>query len=775
MNLEEYKNDNLLIITPSNSKMELLDRNTNFLLNIKYMTKSEFINHYYYSYDLKTISYLISKYNYDIDVAKVYLKNMYVIDIENVYKSDKLNFLKELKKELIANNLLYFDNNFKKFLKDKKVIVYKYNNLEKYEKELFSNYLIIEEKSKSINTSVVRCSDITSEILYVISEIDKLVTNNIRLNNIYLTNIDNEYLYLLKKMFTYFNIPLNVDMKSSIYGTKLVKDFLNTSKFPSINNNVTYKLISVLNSLSLLEDDPNYNMFLIDKLKNTYLDNIKYKDAINIVDLNTYSFNDDDYVFVMGFNNELIPRTVNDEDYISDNIKDEVLLYKTVEKNTLERENTIRVLSNINNLYISYKDKSNFNSYLPSTLISDLGLEVVDFNELDLYKSNIYNKIRLGEYLDKYYKYGEKNKYLSTLVNRYNINYNTYDNSFTGINKENFIKYINNYLKLSYTSLNTYNNCSFKYYINYILKIDPFTDTFSLFIGNLFHYIFSIMYKDDFDLDKEWDKYLEKRKLTLSELYLLSDLKKKLIDAIKIIEMQEEYSNYKNVLCEKEINIKLNKNIDIVFTGKIDKIIYKENISDTYFSLVDYKTGSINTDINNMKYGIDMQLPIYLYLLSNSNLFTNPIYTGIYFQRVIYPSYKWDSKKDLVSLKQDNLKLMGYSTDCQERLEDFDTSYKESKYIKGMKVKSSGDFYSSSKVLSDDDIYNILKYTDKVINETSDSILDCKFDINPKVIDRSKSCDKCNYKDVCFVNNKNYIYLDKVDNLDFLGGDTNEN
>ena len=65
-----------------------------------------------------------------------------------------------------------------------------------------------------------------------------------------------------------------------------------------------------------------------------------------------------------------------------------------------------------------------------------------------------------------------------------------------------------------------------------------------------------------------------------------------------------------------------------------------------------------------------------------------------------------------------------------------------------------------------------MKYTDKIINKTTDDIIDAKFEINPKVIDRKKSCDKCNYKDVCFVNNKDYVYLDKIDNLDFLGGDT---
>ena len=52
----------------------------------------------------------MNKYNYNLDVAKVYLKNMYVIDTNKDYKSSKLNLLKELKIDLISNNLLKFNN-----------------------------------------------------------------------------------------------------------------------------------------------------------------------------------------------------------------------------------------------------------------------------------------------------------------------------------------------------------------------------------------------------------------------------------------------------------------------------------------------------------------------------------------------------------------------------------------------------------------------------------------------------------------------------------------
>ena len=76
-------------------------------------------------------------------------------------------------------------------------------------------------------------------------------------------------------------------------------------------------------------------------------------------------------------------------------------------------------------------------------------------------------------------------------------------------------------------------------------------------------------------------------------------------------------------------------------SGYIDKIMTYQNISDTYFSIVDYKTGCIDTHIETMKYGLHMQLPIYLYLIQKSNIFDSPIFTGIYYQNILfsYPTY----------------------------------------------------------------------------------------------------------------------------------------
>jgi len=106
MNFINNIQDNTIIICENSYKKYLLKKfwETKIFLNVKFFTKKEFFCEYLFKYDEKTISYLVNKYNYKVDIAKMYLDNLYFVEDKN-YKSNKLNFLVKLKRELIDNNL----------------------------------------------------------------------------------------------------------------------------------------------------------------------------------------------------------------------------------------------------------------------------------------------------------------------------------------------------------------------------------------------------------------------------------------------------------------------------------------------------------------------------------------------------------------------------------------------------------------------------------------------------------------------------------------------
>ena len=97
--------------------------------------------------------------------------------------------------------------------------------------------------------------------------------------------------------------------------------------------------------------------------------------------------------------------------------------------------------------------------------------------------SDYANKILMCDYLDDYYKYGNINANLNDLLATYTNSYNTYDNSYKGIDNFDSIN------ALSYSSMNNYYKCAFRYYLANVLKVDIYNENFSQYIGNLFHYI----------------------------------------------------------------------------------------------------------------------------------------------------------------------------------------------------------------------------------------------------------------------------------------------
>ena len=153
-----------------------------------------------------------------------------------------------------------------------------------------------------------------------------------------------------------------------------------------------------------------------------------------------------------------------------------------------------------------------------------------------------------------------------------------------------------------------------------------------------------------------------------------------------------------------------------------------------------------------------MQLATYLYLANHR--FENAHFAGFYLQYILNKL----SKSDDISKKESNLKLVGYSN--TKYIASFDKTYQNSSLIKSLKVKNDGSFYSTSKVLTDSQTTNLIKLADKKIKECIHQILEADFKINPKNIDgKNVGCEFCDYKDICFMKNKDVAYLEKCENF----------
>ena len=121
-------------------------------------------------------------------------------------------------------------------------------------------------------------------------------------------------------------------------------------------------------------------------------------------------------------------------------------------------------------------------------------------------------------------------------------------------------------------------------------------------------------------------------------------------------------------------------------------------------------------------------------------------------------------EKMLIDIKRDSLRLQGYSNSSSEVLEMIDEEYQNSSVIKGLRMKSNGEFYKTAKVLSNKEMEELTEVVEEKIDKCIDNILEGNFVINPKVYKGNNiSCQYCNFKDICFMTKSCEVVIGGLD------------
>lgn len=790
MSYIDYIKDDTILVIPSSIKENVITTITKEkpLTNIKYISLEELRRKIIFDYDEKAIFYLMNKYNIKYDVAKIYLDNIIYV-CESDIKDIKVTKLLDIKKEIEENklNIISMYNEYK----NKSIIVYGYHFISEFDLKMLkklSNKVNVVAISNSDNKHkyIYEFKTIKEEVEYIFEHIASLLNKGICINNIKIMGLTNDYYGIMKRYSEIYNIPIMLPNEGNIYSTEIGNYFIqninDNNVFENIKNKVDgsednidiiNKLINICNKYVWSNNLLEVKDLIIHDMKNTKLKTKELKNSIKLISFDE-EVKDEDYIFIMGFNYGSIPVIYKDEEYLSDKLKMSLGLSTSVVKNKKEKEYIISKIKNIKNLMITYKLSNNTESYTISNLNDELKLEIIKENKLFYTYSDKANKIKLASNIDKLVKFGVKEKELSLLYSNYkNINYLEYKNNYTKINREEFKEYINNELSLSYSNMDNYFKCGFRYYLNNILKLNPYEETFMTILGNLFHEVLSKAFSDDFDLSKEYNNFLDKQIYEFSnkELYFIKKAKEDLKFVIETIKKQYQYTSLNKAMYEEKVCIDKSNSVKVTFNGIIDKVLYEEKDNNTIVCIIDYKTGNPDININNAIYGLGLQLPIYLYLSKNMEKINNVEIAGFYLQKILNKEIVKDYKHTYLSLLEDGLKLQGYSNDNIEILRELDDSYDNSNMIKSLKTTKTG-FYSYSKVISNEQIDNLINLVDKKIEEARDSILDVSFDINPKKIGKENiGCKYCNFNDICYMEQKDIMELKEYKNTEFLGGE----
>lgn len=775
--INKIKDKKTVLICPSTFKnriLEYLSENKE-ILDIKFIDLNEYKRNRFFDYGFDTVKYLVDSHGLSVSNAKEILNNIYYVE-DKEYGNRKLDNLVRIKRELENNNLLIYNRLFDKFLEDRQIIVAGYGELNRFDSAIVKGEIIPYEETEK-KYRIRKFEGIEEEIEYVYNAISDLIISGTDINRIHILNANADYETYFNRFNTYYGFKVDYKTREKLIGTSIAKDFLDMidtsdkqdiyDRLADTDSEQADKLISIINKYTDYELK-EVKDFIIEDLKNTDCSTDIYTDVVRCEDL-YMPFDSSDHVFLIGFNDQF-PAFKTDTEYITNNLRPLLNMSSIEEENGLIRKNVRGYLSGIENLHISYCEKSPFKKYNQNNLYSKDEYESVESSGSDYGHSELLNRLKFAYLQDRLQKYGISDEDYSLLQKYYgNNDYYSYSNLFKGLNKDQIKKLYE--VKLSYTRMNDFYLCRFRYYLDYVLKITNNAGNYNTRIGNLCHEVLKDLYtEDDFDFDRSWDRAYRNEEAGLdeeerlfedeAEEFFVEKVREELRKDVQIIEKQKEQTLLDKQLCEEYIKAEVGENI--TFDGKIDKVMYREGNETVTANVVDYKTGS-SSDIDRrlMEFGLSLQLPSYMYLLSKKDLFKGKElnYGGFYLQHLVNTERKYDETKTLEDLKTESMKLDGFTTDDLDRLEITDPDLKEgetSKLYRTVRKKNDGSLYGTSNTMSDEEIREKIELVERKIIEAGEQIREGNFNIDPKKYgNKNIPCDYCPYLDICY---RRFVY-----------------
>ncbi len=445
------------------------------------------------------------------------------------------------------------------------------------------------------------------------------------------------------------------------------------------------------------------------------------------------------------------------------------------------------IISKIKKIFPKLKELSFLN--VNENLLKNIVSPTPAFNELILAMRKDYDNEKIENYWNEVYKWFlNKEEYRKKIDNIFKgLNYSNLNNKVARNKLIELYKNGNNKLMFSVSRLEQYASCPFSYFIMYGLKaknrkIYEFTPPD---MGTFIHEILDLFTKKVKEEGILWSQLDNKRcKELVTEIidkkleedensilnsnkkykYLATRFKRVLSKSVSIISEQMQKGlfevfktefNFGNYRDGEALTLKLDSDEKIYLQGKIDRIDKLDLDENTYIRIVDYKTGAKKFDLNEVYYGLQIQLLVYLdALIKNSKyiLKTQAKPGAILYFRVDDPIIK--SNKELTTEEvetkvMDTLKLKGLLLKDAKVIKAMDKDIEGYSLVIPAAFKQNGDFTANSSVVTEEEFNLLREYVNKKMKETCEEMLSGEIKIEPSNNNKTPFCEYCDYSSIC--------------------------
>ena len=430
-----------------------------------------------------------------------------------------------------------------------------------------------------------------------------------------------------------------------------------------------------------------------------------------------------------------------------------------------------------------------FNNNLFNDKYHNITAPVPTFNELIEALRREYEKEEIEPYWVETFKWFEENE---EFKDRTKIIFNglNYTNLVEKIPREKIKRLYSNdngRLMFSVSRIEKYAQCPFSYYVQYGLKakdrkvyeftapdlgsfmhdiLDQFTNKIrkeNILWGDLtkdkcaeiVNELVNSKLKNEtnsiLNSNKKYQYFSERFKKTITKsVTVISEQMRK--GEFDIFKSEFDFGDFKD---SDPIKLELPSKETVYLKGRVDRIDKVDLNGETYIRIVDYKSGSKSFDLNELYYGLQIQLLVYLdAILKNSEqiLKTQCMPGGILYFKIDNPII--NSKKALTEeeiqvevLKK--LKMDGLLLKNVELVKSMDRDMETYSLIIPAAFKKDGDFTSTSSVVTESQFELLRKYVNDKMIEICEEMLSGEVKIEPCKSSKVTYCDYCNYSSIC--------------------------
>lgn len=334
----------------------------------------------------------------------------------------------------------------------------------------------------------------------------------------------------------------------------------------------------------------------------------------------------------------------------------------------------------------------------------------------------------------------------------------------------------NKKMRGSVTNVESFNSCPFQYFAKYGLQLGERREykVKPPDIGNILHSVMSRfgerLKKENRrwasvsadELEKIVTEILDELKQNLNNKILLSSnalkhqsdrIKKVAIFSLQRLINFDAVSKFHPNFFEETFDAKNQAliydiaGVKMELTGTIDRVDFNED--GKYFLIIDYKTGAAYLNLNEIHWGVNIQLLTYLMVAKNLEIVGGRAPAGMMYYFLKYPAKTVESANKAADEINKAVKFLGWTLDDTEIIKEIDGS--ENLDFLRIRLKNNGEIYSTSKpnVKSVGEFDIMLKFLEEKIQSTGAEILTGNIEVQPVKTRRSDACKYCVYGELC--------------------------